>query len=557
RDPSVPLPPVEIDQDKGIAYVLDAALPYNKEGGPLVPGPKKFAHFTIDHSTLLVLDKVATAVELSDPCLLEGETSTSKTSTIEYLAMRTNHQLVRLNLNGQTDTSELIGKFVPNDGKLQIEFENAIQNPDLLSGGSMRIVKQARSEARNLTMLESQKVAVAEGIQTPDWRWQDGIVPQAMKQGWWVILDEINLAEPQILERLNSVIERNPSLVMSEQGNTRIGADAAEQENQLHKNFRMFATMNPAEYSGRAAMSPAYKDRWTSYIYANPPGEADYLAMGMNTVYGEQPRVTVRGVDYQAESSQPLELIREVPNMRAFLQKLAKFEVKMEELTRTRAIGKNRKEKYTFTRRGLIELFEFLEQKRIVDRRAGTVKSVVDAPKEMVLRALQYYYLDDIAGEEDMKKVTDLMDSIGISEKTWKIEFTEDGEKQWAKEEKKRKKEDEPEPEEGEAGGRDAETFLNEAFDFIGEHAIHYRDREEAARKWNWQYDPERHLVNMGSSKGNELSEELIDERVDETYPDDRFPNSGTGLSSLLKELEGKSVTSIVDKSGDWYLRVH
>ena len=47
-------------------------------------------------------------------------------------------------------------------------------------------------------------------ISSPFWRWQDGLVVQAMKHGWWVLLDEVNLAEPQILERLNSVLERDP-----------------------------------------------------------------------------------------------------------------------------------------------------------------------------------------------------------------------------------------------------------------------------------------------------------------------------------------------------------
>jgi MoxR-like ATPase len=423
-----PLPPIETDEQSEKTYVLESAVPYNNEGGPLVPRKEKFAHFTIDRSTLVVLDKIATAAELGDPCLLEGETSTSKTSSIEYLAMRTNHELVRINLNGQTDTSELIGKYVPNDGKLQIDFEQALKNPDLLKEESRSILKAANSEGRGLTLLESQKIAAHEGIDSPDWRWQDGIVPQGMRKGWWIILDEINLAEPQILERINSVLERNPSLTISEQGNTKIEGEG-EGENKLDPRFRIFATMNPAEYSGRQPMSPAYKDRWTSYIYVDPPSVRDYLAMGVNMVYGEQPKVDIRGTIYQAEASKPLERIREVPNMREFLAKLAQFEVKLEEMAKNREIGKGRKEKYIFTRRGLIEFFEFLEQKTIYDRKNGESYDVTERPKEIVLRGLQYYFLDKIAGREDLKKVTDLMGAIGISETNWTVEFTEKAEK--------------------------------------------------------------------------------------------------------------------------------
>ncbi|MBM4388964.1 MAG: hypothetical protein FJ088_14585, partial [Deltaproteobacteria bacterium] len=257
-----------------------------------------------------------------------------------------------------------------------------------------------------------------------------------------------------------SVLERNPSLTMSEQGNTKIEA-TGEGERKLDRRFRIFATMNPAEYSGRQAMSPAYKDRWTSYMYVDPPTEADYLAMGVNMVYGEQPKVEIRNTVYQAEATKPLERIREVPNMREFLAKLAKFEVKLEEMARNREIGKGRKEKYIFTRRGLIEFFEFLEQKTIYDRKTGETYDITQHPKEIIQRGLQYYFLDKIAGQEDLKKVTDLMGAIGISETNWTVAFTEQAEPE---EEKGEEKEEEEKGEKGEKvrftwlGGRTTET---------------------------------------------------------------------------------------------------
>jgi midasin len=163
------------------------------------------------------LEKVAIAAHLGEPCLLEGETSTSKTTSIEYLAALTETPLVRMNLSGQTDTSELIGKFVPNDGQLQISFDELLRQVSSLSDASRAIVERAHTEGRGLSLLDASRVATAEGLGVPEWRWQNGVIPEAMQKGRWVILDELNLGEPQVLERLNPVIERHPSLTLTEQ----------------------------------------------------------------------------------------------------------------------------------------------------------------------------------------------------------------------------------------------------------------------------------------------------------------------------------------------------
>lgn len=413
--------PIAVDEGAGKVFVLDTVLPLNRESVPNVPDEKQFRHFTLDRRTLETLEKVATAVELNEPCLLEGETSTSKTSSIQYLAHQTRNGVLRLNLNGQTDTSELIGKFAPNDGQLQIQFDELLRHVDLMKPETRAILERANTQGRGLSLVESQKIAETEGIKVPDWRWQDGMVPTAMRTGQWLILDEINLAEPQVLERLNSVLERHPSLTLSENGGERIGPGGAQP---VHGRFRMFATMNPAEYTGRAAMSPAYKDRWTSYKFVERPAEDDYRAMLELMVYGVQPDVEVRGQKYRGEAPGPLfPDLERVPNMRGFLAKLAKFQVTVETLAREERIGKNRKEPYIFTRRSLIEFLEYLAEKSVVDRPTGSRRTVLDAPKEIVRRALEYYYLDKIATLEDRQKVEDQLDAIGIGKKKWTHDF--------------------------------------------------------------------------------------------------------------------------------------
>jgi MoxR-like ATPase len=413
--------PIEVDGVRKKVFVLETELPLNEQGGQMVPRAELFNHFTLDKRTVETIEKIATAVELRNPCLLEGETSTSKTSSIEYLGSRTNNEVVRLNLNGQTDTSELIGKFIPNDGQLQVEFEEALRHPELLSDQSREILIRANAEGRALSLIESQKIAEVEKIKIPDWRWQDGIIPHAMKVGQWVILDELNLAEPQILERLNSCLERSPAVTLSENGGVKIGPGG---KYETHPNFRIFGTMNPAEYAGRAPMSPAYKDRWTSYKFVEEPRQEDYEAMMELMIFGKQPEVEVRGKKYKGEETSPLfETLGQIRNVRQFTAKLAKFHTTVENLARKREIGKDRKEKYIFTRRGLIELMGYLENKSIVERQTGKKSTILDNPKGIILRALQYYYLDKLSNPDDVKKVQDQLDAIGISESKWTLDL--------------------------------------------------------------------------------------------------------------------------------------
>jgi MoxR-like ATPase len=410
------LPPVAVDPERRRVHVLEIELPLRGETGPLVPRAERFTHFTLDRRTAELLEKLATAIRLREPCLLEGETSTSKTSSIEYLASVTGTPVSRINLSGQTDTSELIGRYVPNDGRLEASFDSLLRDAEHLTEASRTIVERARRQGRGLSLLESQKVAATEGIDVPEWRWQDGAVPVAMREGRWLILDELNLGEPQVLERLNPVLERPPSLVLTEGDGTVLGAGGSP----VHDGFRVFATMNPAEYAGRSPLSPAYKDRFTAYKYVSPPTETEYAEMLALMVYGEQPAFSLRGLAYGGQRVTPLfGRLGRVVGVRGFLPKLAKLHATLEGFARRREIGRDGRERLAFTRRTLIELLGYAEKVEVVDRRTEETRSFEEAPKELLQRAIRYFYLDRIANEEDLHKVEDQLDAIGISERQW------------------------------------------------------------------------------------------------------------------------------------------
>jgi hypothetical protein len=196
----------------------------------------------------------------------------------------------------------------------------------------------------------------AESIVSNPWRFQEGVIPQGLRHGHFVLLDELNTAEPQVLERINPVLESPPSLLLSEGDHTRWGAGGLP----VHPGFRIFATMNPAEYSGRSVMSNAFRDRFTNWFNAEGPGEREYLAQLNLLVFGEQPEVRLGNRIYKAPRSSPkFPRLAEVPEITILLERIARFHALLSKATLESthgqpALGRSRRERYVFSRRGLM-----------------------------------------------------------------------------------------------------------------------------------------------------------------------------------------------------------
>lgn len=158
--------------------------------------------------------------------LVVGETGVGKTSIIQDLADQLGHEWVRFNLTGETTVDEFVGKYI------------------LLKGETV---------------------------------WQDGILIQAMKAGKWLIVDEINVALPEILFALHSLLDDDKFVVM------------ASHEGEVvrpHDDFRFFGTMNPTEeYAGTKELNKAFKSRFPMIIHVGFPSkkqEADILVYHTN-----------------------------------------------------------------------------------------------------------------------------------------------------------------------------------------------------------------------------------------------------------------------------------
>lgn len=87
--------------------------------------------------------------------------------------------------------------------------------------------------------------------------WEDGPLVKAMREGSVLLIDEVNLAEDAVLERLNSVLEPGRTLLLAEKGGPEPEQIIAAE------GFRVVATMNPGGDHGKRELSPALSNRFT------------------------------------------------------------------------------------------------------------------------------------------------------------------------------------------------------------------------------------------------------------------------------------------------------
>ena len=395
--------PIEIQA--GFVRILDQVLPRAGGNRPLVPAAEQFRHLCLDDCLLRNARAVALGVRHGLPVALEGDTAASKTTAVLWVAHLIGQPVVRLNLHGQSDTGELIGRYVPGGAGSIGDQRHAVT-----ANGSDGFGPGGHRSETTTSWSKYNPVAVDERASTPSWVFQEGYIPQAMRHGWWVVLDEINLAEPQVLERLNPVIEQPPSLVLSEGDGKVFGAGGSVP---IAPEFHLFATMNPAEYAGRSVLSPAFRDRWLVWHQAESPGESGFAAMLRCLVFGEQPEVVFRGKRYQAPHTKPVyPALASVPGIREVLPRLALFHASLCQAGGSGGaaptLGRLRRERYTFTRRTLLTCLQVLQ---------AELAQAPGVPLVAHLReAVEVAYLGRVPAGADRNAAIALLRAAGLTE---------------------------------------------------------------------------------------------------------------------------------------------
>ncbi|KAJ5758589.1 hypothetical protein N7520_005745 [Penicillium odoratum] len=292
------------------------------------------SQFAFTRSALSVMEQVAASVQMAEPVLLVGETGIGKTTVIQQLATLLGQKLTVVNLSQQSESTDLLGGFkpvsirtmaIPMLDEFNTLFEltfSAKKNQKFLSSVSKSVVSEnwvrlvtlwheavrlsnavfkpaPSKEAENgdeqpskkrkldspkyqhlrqrwesfqseLTDFEAQ---VSQGDAKFAFAFVQGKIVRALRNGEWVLLDEVNLASPDTLENIASLLhhgsEGTPSVLLSEAGDVeRVFG---------HPNFRIFGAMNPATDAGKRDLPPGLRSRFTEFYVHSPDTDMDDL----------------------------------------------------------------------------------------------------------------------------------------------------------------------------------------------------------------------------------------------------------------------------------------
>jgi len=273
-------------------------LEKSKEGlfprdNPLIP--KKFIYIPRNVETGNTdIDEFSEAMKEGKNVLLEGPTGSGKTTLVRFYCAENALPYKRVSLNGGCTVEDLVGHY---------------------------ILKNNSTE------------------------WVDGILTQAVRNGYILAVDEINAAPSEVLFVLNSLLDDERILILSSKDGEVIVP---------HQNFRLVATMNPTEqgYAGTQEVNEALRDRFhvTFYIDYNEKVEKKILkSMGID---GEK-----------------------IDDVMALTKKLREAYTKAEIIT-------------PFSTRSVINFAELMlsgKEKLIVNRFRGTDKPVINDTMDMFI----------------------------------------------------------------------------------------------------------------------------------------------------------------------------
>lgn len=173
-----------------------------------------------------IVDGIRACVSLNESVCLIGETGTGKTTLINELAKEESKILHRVSVNGSMSVDEILGKWLAKDGSTY---------------------------------------------------WIDGILTKAVRDGHWVVFDELNAMLPEMGFALHSLLDDAKTITLAEKDGEVIKA---------HDEFRFFGSMNPSDdYAGTKEVNLALMSRFAGVFHIDVfPVEQEVKVLERNNI---------------------------------------------------------------------------------------------------------------------------------------------------------------------------------------------------------------------------------------------------------------------------------
>ncbi|EXJ95383.1 hypothetical protein A1O1_00504 [Capronia coronata CBS 617.96] len=301
--------------------------------------------FALTRHAQRTLGRISAGVTCSEPCMLVGETGVGKTTLVQYVAGLVGQTLTVVNLSQQSEASDLLGGLKPvttrslilplveqfnilfedtfsarKNEKFQLAIQRAVTRQNWqrlmilwneaiqLAAGSLNVSLEPSNgegavhvnKRRKLTTpkydalrtrwsdfsesLNRLRPQIDHGNKNQTFAFVEGRLVQAVRDGEWLLLDEINLASPDTLDHIVSLLQNGddekPTLLLAEAGN--IESIVA------HPNFRIFAAMNPATDTGKKDLPPGLRSRFTEVYVPSGDSDVEDLTKIIQTYLGSQ-----------------------------------------------------------------------------------------------------------------------------------------------------------------------------------------------------------------------------------------------------------------------------
>ncbi|XP_064629159.1 midasin-like [Lineus longissimus] len=256
------------------------------------------------HHDLEPLEAIMKCIQMNWMAILVGSSASGKSSLVQVLSQLTNHKLHTIAMNSSMDTTELLGGFEQADIGRHISDVSSKVEAVAMSccrqllqhqkPSSSASIMKAWSEMKegSQTVKSSSSVEELEGMRERLFRcerllhhveeacqkfsllvsdeastlkkellalkkkvdgkgyrsggggqfeWVDSVLVEALKNGDWLLIDNVNFCSPSVLDRLNALLEPNGILTINERG----VIDGEIPSVKPHPDFRLFLAMDP------------------------------------------------------------------------------------------------------------------------------------------------------------------------------------------------------------------------------------------------------------------------------------------------------------------------